>query len=78
MNDNSLKVGDVVYILGKYTPDGDVKIVEVEIQKTWTNGKVVAHTTGNEPGDWKFYQSHLNKVVFRTRKEAEKALEEEK
>lgn len=74
MNDNSLKVGDIVYILGKYTPDGIIRIVEVEIQETWTNGKGVAHTTGNEPGDWKFHQSHLNKVVFRTREEAEKAL----
>lgn len=73
---NELKAGDIVYILGKYTPDGKVKIVEVEIQKTWENGKVLAYTTGNEPGDWKFYQSHLNKVVFRTRKEAERAVKE--
>ena len=77
MNDNSLKVGDIVSILGKYTLGGDVKVVEVEIQKTWENGKVLAYTTGNEPGEWNFRQSDMNRV-FRTREEAERALKEEK
>lgn len=77
MNDNSLKVGDIAYILGRYTPDGDTKIVEIEIIKAWNNGKVLAYTTGNEPGEWKFYQSYYGKVVFHTREEAEKALKQE-
>ena len=47
---NELKAGDIVYILGKYTPHGKVKIVEVEIKKTWKNGKVLAYTTNNELG----------------------------
>jgi hypothetical protein len=72
-NENDLKVGDIVYILGKYTPDGIIRIVEVEIQDTWTNGTVAARTI-NEPGEWMFYQSHLNIIVFYTREEAEKAL----
>lgn len=76
MNDNSFKVGDIVYILGRYTPDGDTKIVEVKIQKTWENGKVLAHTTGNQAGEWKFYQSYFNRVFFRTREEAERAVKE--
>lgn len=25
MRDNSLKIGDIAYILGRYTPDGDTK-----------------------------------------------------
>lgn len=77
-NDNRLIAGDIVYVLGKYTLDGDIKVVEVEIQRTWKNGKVLAHTAGDGPEAWNFYQSHLNKVVFRTREEAEKALKEEK
>lgn len=76
-NENDLKVGDICYILGRYTPDGDTKIVEIEIIKVWNNGKVLAYTTGNEPGEWKFYQSYLGKVVFYTREEAEEALKEE-
>lgn len=71
-----LKVGDIAYILGRYTPDGDTKIVEIEIIKAWDNGKILAYTT-NGPGEWKFYQSYFGKVVFRTREEAEKALRQE-
>lgn len=78
MNDNNLKVGDVVYILGKYTLDGDTKVVEVKIQKTWKNGKVLAYTTGNEPGEWNFRQSDMKwNCIFRTREEAERILKEE-
>jgi hypothetical protein len=67
---NELKAGDIVYILEKYTPDGNIKIVEVEIQKTWKNGKVLAYTTKNEPGEWKFTKRDFNQPVFRTREEA--------
>lgn len=75
---NELKAGDIVYILGKYTPDGNVKIVEVEIQKTWKNGKALAYTTGDEPGEWKFAKRDLNQLIFRTREEAEEWLNRRK
>lgn len=77
MDYSNLKTGDIVYILAKYTPDGDIKVVEVEIYKTLLNGKVYAFATLNEPGEFVFRQSDIN-CVFRTREDAEKALKEEK
>lgn len=70
------KVGDIVYILGVYVPLGDTRIVEAEIKKTYKNGKVLAYTTGGEPGKWEFYQNYFGKSVFRTHEEAERVLKE--
>lgn len=73
MNDINLKTGDIVYILAKYTPDGDIKVAEVEIYKTLKSGKCYAFATFNEPGEFVFRQNDI-KCVFRSREDAEKAL----
>ena len=72
---DKLQAGSKVYILDTYLPDGSIKIAEAEIRQTWDNGKMTARAIDNEKR-WILYQSYLNRVIFRTREEAERALKE--
>lgn len=75
-SEDKLRAGSKVYILDTYLPDSSIKIAEAEIRQTWDNGKMTARAIDNEKR-WILYQSYLNRVVFRTREEAEKALKQE-
>lgn len=75
-NKDKLRVGNKVYIFNIYLPDGSVEIAEAEVRQLWDNGVVYARTIDNKKG-WILYQSYLNRVVFRTREEAERVLKEE-
>ena len=74
-NKDKLQAGSKAYILDTYLSDGSIKIAEAEIRQTWDNGKMTARAVDNKK-EWLLYQSYLNRVVFRTREEAEKALKE--
>ena len=75
-NKGKLQIGNKIYILDTYTSNGFIKIAEAEIRKTWDNGKIYAQAI-DDVKEWILYQSYLNRVVFRTREEAEKTLNRE-
>lgn len=70
-----LRVGSTVYILDTLLLDGSIEIVEAKVRETGDNGKLVIQSVNTETR-WILYQDSLNRVVFRTREEAERALKE--
>jgi len=64
-------LGDIVYILGKYHPCGDLLLFEAKIEYI-KQRQFVAHRTDGEAGEWLFSKKHFNKAVF---KDKEKAIE---
>ena len=68
-----MKIGDTVYIIGKYLPFSSEPYVLIY-------GKIecIKHRqfVVYDRGEWRFSRKHLGKCVFLTREEAEKALEE--
>jgi len=71
-----MKIGDIVYILGKYYFDQkpplllEVKISHIE------HRQFVAYRTDGESGKWCFSRKHLGKCLFLKKAEAEAALQE--
>ncbi len=72
-----MQIGDIVYILGKYTFDSAEKpqLLEVKISHI-KHRQFIAYRTDDGPGEWPFSKKHLGKCVFLTYDEAEKALKE--
>ena len=70
-----MKIGDTVYIIGKYLPYTTEPYVIV-------SGKIecIKHRqfVVYDKGEWRFSRKHLGKCVFLTREEAEKELERRK
>ena len=70
-----MKIGDIVYIIGKYIPSSTEPYVLV-------SGKIecIKHRqfVVYDKGEWRFSGKHLGKCVFLTKEEAEKALSERK
>ena len=73
MNNNILKIGDIIYILDK-SPNGNAKILKAEVQNIWDDGNVDAYIIDDNSAEFTFHQSLLYKAVFHTREEAEKHL----
>lgn len=75
MNNSNLEINDIVYLLNK-SSNGNVEILEVEIQGIWSDGRVDVDVIGDESAELTFYPSMLSpNTLFHTREEAEKALE---
>ena len=70
-----MKIGDTVYIIGKYLPYTTEPYVIV-------SGKIecIKHRqfVVYDKGEWRFSRKHLGKCVFLTREAAEKALEDKR
>lgn len=70
-----MKIGDMVYIIGKYIPSSTEPYVLV-------SGKIECIKRRQfvvyDNGEWRFSRKHLGKCVFLNREEAEKALAERK
>lgn len=72
-----MKVGDIVYVLGKYLPDDTLPILLLEVKISHIKRRqFVAYRTDGEVGVWLFSNKDLGKRAFLTREEAEKALAE--
>ena len=73
-----VKIGDTVYIIGKYIPDPSEKprIVEAQISHIKHRQFVAYGIDDNNLGTWSFSQKHIGKTVFLTHDEAERALKE--
>lgn len=69
-----MKVGDYVFIIGKYVPDATAPYVLVEGKITHIKHR--QYVVYNNTGRWAFSGRHIGKCVFMTREEAEKALKE--
>lgn len=69
-----ISVGDVLYIIGKYSfsPDENPQVVEVQIAYKFRKNFYSYPTKGH--GTFKFANCDLGKTVFLTREEAEAAL----
>lgn len=70
-----MKIGDVVFLLGRYTPCGETVIVEAKIDHI-QHRQFVAYTVDG-PGEWHFSRRHIGKSAFPTLGEAEAALGKE-
>ena len=68
----NVKVGDTVFVLGRYTPCGETVIVEAMISHI--EHRQFAAYTVNGHGEWRFSRKDVGKAVFFTRAEAEAAL----
>jgi hypothetical protein len=64
-----MKIGDTVFIIGRYTPCGDDVLVEAKIDHI-QHRQFVAYTVGDEPGEWHFSRRHVGKSVFTAREAA--------
>ena len=75
VNENRLiSVGDVLYIIGKYSfsPDENPQIVEVQIAYKFRKNFYAYPTNGH--GTFKLANSDLGKTVFYNREDAERVL----
>ena len=63
---NPFKIGDIVYVIGKYMPDSNspLKLMECKISHI-KNRQFVAYRKDGECGEWKFSKKHFNKYVFK-------------
>lgn len=66
-----MKIGDTVYIIGKYSfdPNECAKVMEVKISHI-SHNQFVAYRTDGISGEWRFSNRHLGKCVFLTEKKA--------
>ena len=66
-----MKIGDKVYIIGKYSvdPSEQAQIMYVEIAYTHQR-QFVAYRLDGEPGEFRFSNKHIGKCVFLTEEEA--------
>ena len=64
-----MKIGDTVFIIGRYTPCGDDVLIEAKIDHI-QHRQFVAYTVGDEPGEWHFSKRYVGKSVFTTREAA--------
>lgn len=64
-----MKIGDKVYIIGKYFLDEQTQVMEVKISHI-KHRQFVAYRTDGESGEWRFSNKHLGKCVFLTEQEA--------
>lgn len=73
-----VKIGDTVFIIGKYVPDPSEKprIIEAQISHIKHRQFVAYGIDDSNLGEWSFSRKHIGKSVFYTREEAEKALRE--
>lgn len=71
-----MKIGDTVFIIGKYVPDPSEKprIIEAQISHIKHRQFVAYGINENNLGSWSFSKKHVGKCVFTTRELAEKAL----
>lgn len=69
-----ISMGDVLYIIGKYSfsPSENPQVVEVQVAYKFRKKFYAYPTKGH--GCFSFAQSDLGKLVFLTREEAEAAL----
>jgi hypothetical protein len=69
-----ISVGDVLYIIGKYSfsPDENPQVVEVQVAYHLRKNLYAYPTKGH--GTFKFANSDLGRTVFYNRKEAERLL----
>ena len=69
-----ISVGDVVYVIGRYsfTPDERPKVVEVQVAYI-ENKRLHGYTTKGD-GCFTFAQSDLGRTVFYNRADAERVL----
>lgn len=69
-----ISVGDVLYILGKYSfsPSEDPQVVEVQVAYSYRKQFYGYPTKGH--GSFKFTNSDLGKTVFYNREDAERIL----
>lgn len=67
-----MKIGDIVYIFGKYTFDSSEKpqLLEVKISHI-KHRQFVAYRTDGGHGEWCFSKKHLGQSLFLTREDAE-------
>lgn len=70
------KIGDIVYIIGKYVPDPSAPVVLLECKIDHIKRKqFVAYSTDDRPGEWIFSNKHYNYAVFKDKAKAIKAIE---
>ena len=69
-----ISVGDVLYIIGKYSfsPSEDPQVVEVQVAYKFRKQFSGYHTKGH--GTFKFANNDLGKTVFYNREDAERTL----
>lgn len=62
---NPFKIGDIVYVLGKYTPSPELPVLLLECKISHVkNRQFVAYRTDGETGEWRFSRKHYNITVF--------------
>lgn len=66
-----MKIGDIVYIIGKYSfdPNKRTQVMEVKISHI-KHRQFITYRTDGGPGEWRFSNKHLGKCVFLTEQEA--------
>lgn len=69
-----IAIGDVLYIIGKYSfsPDEDPEVVKVQVAYRYLKS-YYSYPTGNH-GSFKINNSDLGKTVFFNREDAERTL----
>lgn len=70
-----MKIGDIVFVLGRYLPCGKTHVVEAKIDHIEHRQFVAYNVEGY--GEWRFSKKHIGKSVFNTFDAAKKVLGEE-
>lgn len=69
-----IAIGDVLYIIGKYSfsPSENPQVVEVQVAYKFRKQFFAYHTKGH--GTFKLVNNYLGKIVFYNREDAERIL----
>ena len=75
ISSNPFKIGDIVYILGKYVPSDEnpVLLLKCKIDHI-RNRQFIAYRTDGGTGEWRFSRKHHNRTVFTSKNAALNAL----